>query len=193
MLKAVWIFMGLVCVGFLVAGRIQALAHYAPFFLCCIAGQALFLYSVQYRMYHFGRMAFLQLRAQNPTVIANVGLTITGFDLWSQQPKTLDVARPIYQFESADIIVAGSSLILLGKSASFGGSIAFASPVEIATLKRQTSLAQARLLEWSEANGRVVMKIQDVGYTKPVKIAVKDHLDELRPWLASVRPDNDGA
>ena len=153
------------------------------FILIGLFAQALFFYFMAYRMYSYGRKAYVDLKHQNVIIVRDVNVFIRGFDLLSKNSFfNLDVSKTIYQFEQADIIFGTVSMILLGKGKQFG-SISFASPVEIVTSKKQTSIANAKLLNWTEQKGRIVIEIKDEYYTKPFKIEFKDHVEQIKLWL----------
>jgi len=156
---------------------------YSAFILICLSAQGLFLYSIAYRMYSYGKKAFLDLKHKNVTILNDVGVFVRGFDLMSKPSFfSIDISKPIYQFDKADVIIGGTSLVLLGKVKEWG-SIYYGSPVEIFKSEKLTTVASAKLLHWTEQKGRIVMEIKDEFYAKPFKIEFKDHVDQIKLWL----------
>ena len=163
--------------------RQDAFLIYSAFILICLSVQGLFFYSTTFKMYSYGRKAYTDLKNKNATILNDVGVLIKGFDLMSKKSFfNIDISRPVYQFDKADVIISDTSLILLGKMKQFG-SISYASPVEIVTAEKLTTISSANLLHWTELKGRIVIDIKDEFYEKPFKIEFKDHTDQIKLWL----------
>ena len=127
----------------------------------------------------------MDLQHQNVTICKDVNVFIRGFDVMSKNSLfNLDISRPIYQFDKADLIFGDRNIVLLGKSNQFG-STTYASPVEIITSEKDTAIATAELLSWTEQQGRLIIDIKDEFYRKQFRIEFKDQLDRIRTWLNS--------
>lgn len=133
---------------------------------------------MMYKMYSLGRKAFLELNNENLIIIRDSKVYIKGFDLFSQK-SLLDIThrKPIYDFHQAEILLSETSLILLGRGSSF------AAPVEIALSKTKTSIAHAKIINWADNLGKLVIEIKDEYYTRPIKIEFKNHHEEIKSWL----------
>lgn len=156
---------------------------YLVFIFIGLTIQAAFIYSVTYKIYALGRKAFLQVNNENLEIIPDSKVYIKGFDLYSKKSFfNIDVSKPVYDFNQAELLLSGGSIILLGSIDQFGSRL-FAAPVEIAISDAKTSIAHAKLVSWEDKNGRVVIELKDGYYTKPVKIEFKNHYQEIKLWL----------
>jgi hypothetical protein len=128
------------------------------------------------------------LNNENLEIINDVAVYIKGFDVFSKK-RTLDidVSRPIYDFNQADILVSEESLVLLGKATQSGTTI-FASPVELVSTKPKTSIAKAKLVNWSDHNNVLQIEIEDHHYKTPIKIEFKSHHEAIKLWLSQYGP-----
>jgi hypothetical protein len=188
-LKIIWVsaFMFLAFVFFWTY-KTDLNAFWGYFIFCIVALplQAGFAYWLSYKMYHLGRIAFLDLNDKELKIFNDVNVFVKGFDLFSKKKfYDLNVTKPIYDFEQADIIFSKKSIILLGKSKIFG-TITFASPVELFTSKAKTTIANAKLIDWSDSGKRLQIEIIDSNYDKPIKIEFKRNYEEIKPWLTKV-------
>jgi len=149
-------------------------------------GLKLFIYNSAYRIYSVGGRAIKELNEQPIEVFENVGLYIKGFDLLDQRKFfPPDIRKTIYDFDYADVILTKETLILMGKSNSFGGET-YAYPVEI-TLGKQglTSLPKAKLIDWQQIGKGIELQIEDSQYVNNIKIDIKDRAEEIKRWLTS--------
>lgn len=147
-------------------------------------GLKLSIYAFMYRTYRAGRRAVGELSGKSFQVFEEVGVYIRGFDLFSQKrPFPPDASKTIYDFEYADLVLTDISLILIGKSRSFGGE-SYAFPVEI-TFDGYglTSLPKAIVLNWFINGDRLVLKFQDKHYKSPVEVVFKAHFKPIEEWL----------
>ena len=134
-------------------------------------------------MYHLGRTAFLELNNEDLQIITDISVLVMGFNLFSKKSFfNVDISKPIYDFNLADIIFSKESIILLGKSKQFGTTL-LASPVEIVTSKAKTTIAHAKLVSWSDTGNRLQIEIEDSNYNNSIKIEFKSSYEEIKIWL----------
>ncbi len=146
----------------------------------------LFFYGNSFKLYSAGGQAINELKGEKMEVFENIGVRITDFDLASQKnsfPPT--IRKTIYDFNKADLVLTAYSMVLMGKSESFGGE-AYAYPVEI--LMEQsgwTSLPKAQILSWAQSDTSIRIQIEDYNYKKHINIETKDKAEELKQWLTA--------
>lgn len=188
-LKIIWVFAFVFLTLMFFRTYKTDLNSFWGYFIFIIVGltiQAGFIYWNTYRMFHLGRQAFLDLNNEDLQIISDVTVFVKRFDLFSKKSFfNVDISQPIYDFEKADIIFSKVSIILLGKSKQFGTTI-FASPVELVTSKAKTTIANAKLVGWSDTGNKLQIEIKDSNYNKPIKIEFKSNYEEIKLWLTRV-------
>lgn len=145
--------------------------------------QTFMVFGIPYRIYKSGKRAVDNLIGGNKILLSDVEVYVKSFELFSQRPVAFSsITKTIYNFDVADLLLADSSLILLGKT-KFMGSLLFAAPVEMTNGKSKTGLPIASVNNWRELNGRIEIQISDSNYKEIIKIEFKNEIEKLKNWL----------
>ena len=143
------------------------------------------IFGLPYTLYKSGKKALADLGDQDKEILYDVGVNVKGFDVFRQKNVfPPDMTRPIYDFDRADIILAGPSFILMGKSLQ-PGSLFFACAIELTQGDVKTRAAHAKIDSWTEGNGRIEIRIVDPNYKDKIGIEFKDEVKTIKRWLAT--------
>jgi hypothetical protein len=141
-----------------------------------------FIYRIAYKPYRAGWLAIQELTGQAMQTIENVGAYCKGFDLINQKKISFD-GKTIYDFEQADLILTGVSLIVMGKSSNFNATT-YAYPVEIMISDSGvTSLPKAKLKKWTPKGDRIEIELEDSQYNGHIHIEIKNEDERIKQLL----------
>ena len=146
-----------------------------------------FIYGSIYHMYHAGAKAYQSFLPQEVVILRDLKVRVNGYDLSKLKSKSLPrLARPIYDFDRADVLLGPQSLVLLGMSRIFG-PVTYAAPVEVSlTQKGQTEVHQVKWIYQEDTRQGLVISFSDPSYTRQISIRFINPPEKLGEWVAKL-------
>ena len=131
--------------------------------------------------YSVGEKAIRDLGSMESIVLKDIDVYFKGREKHNESYLTVITHTTNYCFHIADIVLAGSSMILMGKGNS--SEIAYAYPIELTFESGHTRLQKAKIIDWTNVGTQIEIQFKDPNYKENFKIYIKNNTENVIQWL----------
>jgi hypothetical protein len=137
-----------------------------------------------FAIYSVGGKAIRDLGSMESVIFKDIDVYFKGCQKHDESYLTIITHTTRYDFLKADIVLAGSSMILMGKGKTF--EIDFAYPIELTFGSGYTRLQKAKIIDWANVGAHIEIQFKDPNYKENFKIYIKNSTEIEKLWLTSV-------
>jgi hypothetical protein len=133
-----------------------------------------------YIIYSAGGKAVRDLGTMETIILKDIEVYFKGHQKHDLSNLAVITHTTSYYFHKADIVLAGSSMILMGKGKAF--EIAYAYPIELTFDIGYTRLQKAKIIDWANVGTHIEIQFKDPSYKENIKIYIKNSTEIEKLW-----------